>query len=41
MLDASPLIDIKPYIPKFDYIADATHEWVAYVKMRPKPGARE
>lgn len=41
VLDNSPLIDIKPYIPRFDYFKDATNGWLENVKVRPKPLGRE
>lgn len=28
VLDATPLIDIKPYVPQFDYREDATSGWM-------------
>lgn len=37
MLDGSPLYDIKPYIPRFDCIGDATEGWVEKLEWRPKP----
>ena len=41
MLDKSPLIDIKPYVPRFDYFKDANNGWVEDRKFRPKPSSRE
>jgi tRNA (adenine37-N6)-methyltransferase len=41
MLDGTPLLDIKPYIPKFDSIPDASEGWTAGKGWRPKPGGRE
>jgi tRNA (adenine37-N6)-methyltransferase len=41
MLDNTPLLDIKPYIPRFDVVAHASEGWVAKVKWRPKPQGRE
>lgn len=29
MLDGTPLLDIKPYVPKFDIFTDASHGWLA------------
>lgn len=41
VLDKTPLIDIKPYIPKFDVFPDASNGWVEKVTIRPKPRDRE
>lgn len=41
MLDKTPLLDIKPYIPKFDTIQDAVEGWTAGKAWRPKPEGRE
>jgi tRNA-Thr(GGU) m(6)t(6)A37 methyltransferase TsaA len=41
ILDGTPLIDIKPYIPRFDYFSEANNGWVASKKIRPKPPGRE
>lgn len=41
VLDNTPLLDIKPYIPRFDRIADASDGWVANKEWRPKPEERE
>jgi tRNA-Thr(GGU) m(6)t(6)A37 methyltransferase TsaA len=41
MLDKTPLLDIKPYIPRFDFVAGASGGWVSNVKMRRKPEGRE
>ena len=41
VLDCTPLIDIKPYVPKFDYFPDANNGWIATKEMRPKPPGRE
>lgn len=40
VLDQTPLIDIKPYVPRFDYRADANNGWVT-VELREKPRNRE
>ncbi|MFH1969082.1 MAG: TrmO family methyltransferase [Verrucomicrobiota bacterium] len=40
-LEGSPLLDIKPYIPRFDYHRNAGSGWVARVKNRRKPKGRE
>lgn len=41
MLDRTPLLDIKPYMPKFDCIASASEGWTAGKEWRPKPAGRE
>lgn len=41
ILDKTPLLDIKPYIPRFDSIKMATEGWVANKEWRPKPQGRE
>ncbi len=41
VLDKSPLIDIKPYIPRFDCFNRANNGWVENRKIRPKPAGRE
>lgn len=41
VLDGTPLIDIKPYVPKFDYVKDASNGWVEKRAERPKPKDRE
>jgi tRNA (adenine37-N6)-methyltransferase len=41
MLDGTPLLDIKPYIPKFDAISSASEGWTAGKDWRPKPEGRE
>ena len=41
ILDNSPLVDIKPYIPRFDYFEDATNGWAENKNLRPKPSGRE
>jgi len=41
VLDGTPLIDIKPYVPKFDYIENANNGWVDETPLRPKPQNRE
>lgn len=40
-LDKTPLLDIKPYIPRHDHIEDATEGWLTGVKFREKPGGCE
>jgi len=41
MLDKSPLIDVKPYIPRFDLFPEANEGWVASRPKRAKPVGRE
>ena len=41
MLDETPLLDIKPYIPRFDSIESASEGWVKDREWRPKPEGRE
>lgn len=41
MLDKTPLLDVKPYMPRFDKIDDASDGWVAKQQWRPKPEGRE
>jgi tRNA-Thr(GGU) m(6)t(6)A37 methyltransferase TsaA len=41
VLNMTPLLDIKPYIPRFDRIETATEGWTAGKQWRPKPEGRE
>jgi tRNA-Thr(GGU) m(6)t(6)A37 methyltransferase TsaA len=41
MLDETPLLDIKPYIPKYDAIPSASEGWTASKPWRQKPEGRE
>lgn len=41
VLDQTPLIDIKPYIARFDLIQGASDGWLANKEWRPKPEGRE
>jgi tRNA-Thr(GGU) m(6)t(6)A37 methyltransferase TsaA len=41
MLDNTPLIDIKPYVPRFDCFTDANEGWIEEKGLRPKPKGRE
>ncbi len=41
VLDGSPLIDVKPYMPRFDHFPDADNGWADALELRPKPRGRE
>jgi tRNA (Thr-GGU) A37 N-methylase len=41
VLDKTPLLDIKPYLPRFDIIKSASNGWVGDRPWRPKPKNRE
>ncbi|MFC1490044.1 tRNA (N6-threonylcarbamoyladenosine(37)-N6)-methyltransferase TrmO [Candidatus Latescibacterota bacterium] len=41
VLNNTPLIDIKPYIPRFDCRENANNGWVESMRMRDKPPGRE
>ena len=41
VLDNTPLIDIKPYVPKFDYRENANNGWTESKELREKPKNRE
>lgn len=41
VLDATPLLDIKPYIPRFDCYPHASEGWTAGKQERSKPEGRE
>lgn len=41
VLDKTPLVDIKPYVSRFDSIPDALEGWFAGRENRPKPTGRE
>jgi len=41
VLDATPLLDIKPYIPRFDRVESASNGWVGDRPLRSKPSDRE
>ena len=41
VLDQTPLIDIKPYIPRFDLFPDAGNGWVEGLSLQAKPKGRE
>jgi tRNA (adenine37-N6)-methyltransferase len=40
-LDRTPIVDIKPYIARFDSFPEATEGWFKGKKERPKPEGRE
>jgi tRNA (adenine37-N6)-methyltransferase len=41
MLDKTPLLDIKPYIPRYDTVDSASNGWVEDTSWRCKPDGRE
>jgi tRNA (adenine37-N6)-methyltransferase len=41
VLDGTPLLDIKPYIPRFDCYPEASEGWLAGKENRKKPSGRE
>ncbi len=41
VLNETPLVDIKPYIVRFDCIPEANEGWVSKVTNRAKPKGRE
>lgn len=41
VLDGTPLLDIKPYIARFDRIEESTEGWIEQTQWRPKPQGRE
>jgi tRNA (Thr-GGU) A37 N-methylase len=41
ILDNTPLIDIKPYIPRFDFRKNASDGWTGSKEIRDKPKNRE
>jgi tRNA-Thr(GGU) m(6)t(6)A37 methyltransferase TsaA len=41
VLDQTPLLDIKPYVPRFDCFPEAHEGWVAGKPWRSKPSGRE
>ena len=41
VLDSTPLIDIKPYVPRFDIFNQASEGWFKTKRRRPKPRRRE
>lgn len=41
VLDGTPLLDIKPYVPRFDCFPEASEGWLAGKNDRKKPVGRE
>lgn len=41
VLDKTPLIDIKPYVPRFDFRETANNGWLESKEFRAKPKNRE
>ena len=41
VLDGTPLLDIKPYVPRFDCHPEASEGWFAGKNNRQKPSGRE
>ena len=41
VLDGTPLLDIKPYMPRFDTVTSASDGWATDLPWRPKPNGRE
>lgn len=41
VLEGTPLLDIKPYVPRFDCFPDASEGWFAGKAKREKPTGRE
>lgn len=41
VLDETPLVDIKPHVPMFDYFENANNGWVENKPLREKPRNRE
>ena len=41
VLDSTPLLDIKPYNPRFDSFPEASEGWLVGRAERPKPPGRE
>ncbi len=41
MLDGTPVLDLKPYVSRFDSIPDAAEGWISDKTWRPKPSNRE
>jgi tRNA (Thr-GGU) A37 N-methylase len=41
VLDGTPLLDIKPYVSRFDCFPEATEGWLDGKEKREKPNGRE
>ena len=41
VLNQTPLLDIKPYVPRFDIMESASEGWIAEKQWRPKPDGKE
>jgi tRNA (Thr-GGU) A37 N-methylase len=41
VLNGTPLIDIKPYVRRFDCFPEVSEGWVVKKTVRPKPKGRE
>ncbi len=41
VLDGTPLLDVKPYVPRFDSFPEASEGWLAGKDNREKPPGRE
>jgi tRNA-Thr(GGU) m(6)t(6)A37 methyltransferase TsaA len=41
VLDGTPLVDIKPYMPRYDSVESASMGWAGDLPWRPKPSDRE
>lgn len=41
VLDKTPLLDIKPYVARFDLIEESAEGWIADKQFRSKPKGRE
>ncbi|MDO5736478.1 MAG: tRNA (N6-threonylcarbamoyladenosine(37)-N6)-methyltransferase TrmO [Propionibacteriaceae bacterium] len=41
ILDGTPVVDIKPYVPRFDSVPEALEGWFSGREARPKPVGRE
>ena len=41
VLDGTPLVDLKPYVKRFDCFPDSVDGWLENIKEREKPADRE